>query len=36
MDAILGTVPYYNKPPQEGLYRHFKANAESVSIPVIL
>ena len=36
VDAILGTVPYYNKPPQEGLYQHFKKIAESVERPVIL
>ena len=36
MDAILGTVPYYNKPPQEGLYQHFKALAEAVPLPMIL
>ena len=28
VDALLLTVPYYNKPPQEGIYRHFKAIAE--------
>lgn len=35
-DATLQVVPYYNKPTQEGLYRHFKAVAESVDLPVIL
>jgi 4-hydroxy-tetrahydrodipicolinate synthase len=29
-------VPYYNKPTQEGIYRHFKAIAEGVDLPVIL
>lgn len=35
-DYSLSVVPYYNKPSQEGLYRHFKAIAESVDIPTIL
>lgn len=34
--AHLSVVPYYNKPTQEGLYRHFKAVAESVELPMIL
>jgi 4-hydroxy-tetrahydrodipicolinate synthase len=34
--ACLSVVPYYNKPTQEGLYRHFRAIAEKVDIPVIL
>lgn len=35
-DSILSVTPYYNKTTQEGLYQHFKAIAESVSIPVVL
>ena len=34
--ACLSVVPYYNKPTQEGLYRHFKTIAEAVDIPNIL
>ena len=34
--AHLSVVPYYNKPTQEGLYRHFKAIAEAVELPLIL
>ncbi len=35
-DALLLTVPAYNKPPQEGLYQHFKAIAESTELPCVL
>lgn len=35
-DAHLSVVPYYNKPTQEGMYRHFKAIAEAVDLPMIL
>jgi 4-hydroxy-tetrahydrodipicolinate synthase len=35
-DALLLTVPAYNKPPQEGLYQHFKALAECTNLPGLL
>ncbi len=36
VDAILSVTPYYNKPNQEGLYRHYKAVAEATTLPVYL
>jgi len=36
VDACLLVVPYYNKPTQEGLYQHFKAVAQSTSLPCIM
>lgn len=35
-DAHLSVVPYYNKPTQEGLYRHFRSIAEAVDLPMIV
>ena len=35
-DAVLVVTPYYNKPTQEGLYRHFKAINDSIGIPIII
>jgi 4-hydroxy-tetrahydrodipicolinate synthase len=35
-DAALHVTPYYNKPTQEGMYRHFTAIAEAVDIPIII
>jgi 4-hydroxy-tetrahydrodipicolinate synthase len=36
VDAILAVVPYYNRPPQDGLLRHFGAIAEATTLPVVL
>jgi 4-hydroxy-tetrahydrodipicolinate synthase len=36
VDSALIVVPYYNKPPQEGLYQHFKAIAENTSLPLMI
>ncbi|WP_284035884.1 4-hydroxy-tetrahydrodipicolinate synthase [Neobacillus sp. 114] len=36
VDGIMLVAPYYNKPSQEGMYQHFKAIAESTSLPVML
>ncbi len=36
VDGIMCVVPYYNNPPQEGLYAHFRAIAESTHLPMML
>src|SRR5579864_6872034 len=35
-DGILSVTPYYNKPTQEGLFQHYKAIAETITIPVVV
>lgn len=36
VDGFMLVVPYYNKPPQEGLYQHFKTIADNVELPCVL
>ena len=36
VDALLASVPYYNKPSQEGIYQHYKAIAKATNLPIVL
>ncbi len=36
VDGFMCVVPYYNKPPQEGIYRHFLTIAHAVALPIVL
>lgn len=36
VDGILATAPYYNRPPQDGLYKHFGTIADSTSLPIVV
>ncbi len=36
VDGVMAVVPYYNKPPQEGMYHHFRSIAKSIDVPVVL
>src|SRR4029078_5178364 len=36
VDGMLGVAPYYNKPSQEGLFRHFQAIAQATAAPIML